>query len=128
VSGRSGAAATAAAANAYRAYAREHPGSYGYLLRPRAEDPVHTEAAQEILDVLSDVLASYGIDGEDATVDALRFLRSTLHGFVTLEIDGGFAMARPPDASFAALVDALDASLRAWGSPSAQRAQPTSAT
>ncbi len=116
VSGRSGADAVAAAATAYRDYARAHPGTYGYLLRPRTDDAAHAEAAQDILAVLADVLASYGIDSDDARVDAVRFLRSTLHGFVGLENDGGFAMARPTDASFAALVRALDHSFAAWSS------------
>ncbi len=103
-SGRSGRAAVTAVAAAYRDYAREHPGSYGYLLRVRSGDPAHAAAAQEVLDVLADVLAGYGMEGEDAVVDAIRFLRSTLHGFVALELAGGFAMARPVDASFDVLV------------------------
>ncbi|MFD6895883.1 TetR/AcrR family transcriptional regulator [Rhodococcus sp. NPDC060086] len=113
-SGRSGALATAAVAAAYRDYAREHPGSYNYLLRPRPDDPEHAEAAQEIFDVLSDVLAGYGIDEEKALIDATRFLRSALHGFVALEIAHGFAMDRATDASFESLITAIDAALRAW--------------
>jgi len=115
VSGRSGADAVAATARAYRGFAREHPGSYGYLLRPRADDPAHATAAREILDVLAAVLASYGIEDDDALVDAVRFLRSTLHGFVSLEIDGGFALARSADATFDRVVVALDRALTTWG-------------
>jgi AcrR family transcriptional regulator len=113
-SGRSGAAATAAVATAYRDYAREHPGSYGYLLRARPEDPAHAEAAREVIDVLGDVLAGYGIADEDAVVDAVRFLRSALHGFVALELAGGFAMARPVDVSFDVFVAAIDHALSSW--------------
>ena len=47
-------------------------------------------------------------------VDATRFLRSVLHGFVGLELDGGFAMARSVEGSFEAAVDGLDTALRAW--------------
>ncbi len=114
-SGRSGAEATAAVAVAYRDHAREHPGTYAYLLRPRPDDPLHAEAAQEVLDVLADVLASYGIEGESDLVDAVRFLRSALHGFVALELAGGFAMARPVDATFEASLSALDRALSGWG-------------
>ena len=64
------------------------------------------------------VLAGYGIADQDAVVDAIRFLRSALHGFVSLEIAGGFAMARPADASFEVTVDALDHALAAWGQAS----------
>jgi hypothetical protein len=117
-SGRSGRDAVTAVAAAYRDYAREHRGSYGYLLRPRPGDARHTEAAQEVLDVLAAVLAGYGISDKDAVVDAIRFLRSVLHGFVTLEIAGGFAMARPADASFEVTLDALDHALAAWGQAS----------
>ena len=113
-SGRSGADATAAVATAYRDHARAHPGGYGYLLRPRPDDPAHAEAAREVLDVLADVLAGYGIEDEESVVDAVRFLRSTLHGFVALEIAGGFAMSRSADASFDALVRAVDHALSAW--------------
>ena len=43
--------------------------------------------------MLLDVLAGYGIAGEDDAVDAARFVRSTLHGFVGARVGGGFAMA-----------------------------------
>lgn len=115
IGGLSGRDAVAAAADAYRGYAREHPGTYTYLLRARPGDAQHAEAAQEVLEVLGSVLASYGITGDDAPVDAVRYLRSVLHGFVALEIGGGFAMARPVDASFEAVVAALDHSFTAWG-------------
>jgi len=113
-SGRSGRDAVMAVAAAYRDHAREHPGSYGYLLRARPGDPAHAEAAEEVLGVLADVLAGYGISSDDAVVDAIRFLRSTLHGFVALEIAGGFAMARSADASFDALIAAVDHALSTW--------------
>ena len=115
VGGRSRRDAVAAAAAAYRDYARLHPGTYAYLLRPRAGDAAQAEAARDILEVLAAVLASYGIESEDAQVDALRFLRSSLHGFVALETGGGFAMTRPVEASFDAMVAALDHSFAAWG-------------
>jgi AcrR family transcriptional regulator len=113
-SGRSGGEAVAAVATAYRDFAREHPGSYGYLLRARPDDPAHAEAAQEVIDVLAAVLAGFGIADDDAVVDAIRFLRSVLHGFVALEIAGGFAMARPADASFDVLVAAIEHALSTW--------------
>lgn len=113
-SGRSTADATTAVAAAYRRYARRHPGCYGYLLRPRVDDDEHARASAEILEVLYDVLAGYRIVGDDDRVDAARFLRSSLHGFVSLETAGGFAMARSVDRSFERSVRALDAALRDW--------------
>jgi len=112
--GKAGADATAAVAQAYRRYARAHPGRYGYLLRPRPGDEEHARASAEILDVLRGTLAGYGIEDDSAVVDATRFLRSTLHGWVTLENTGGFLMRRSVDRSFEAMVAALDAALRDW--------------
>lgn len=116
VSGQSGAGATAAAATAYRRYAREHPGRYSYLLRPRPDDEEHTRASGEVLEVLYAVLSGYGVTDPDDLVDAARFLRSVLHGFASLETLGGFAMARSVDRSFESTVTAVDAALSAWGS------------
>lgn len=113
-SGKAGADAIAAVATAYRRYAREHPGSYGYLVRARPGDDEHARASGEVLAVLYDVLAGYGVTDDDARVDATRFLRSALHGFVALEIGDGFAMDRSVDRSFARLVHALDAALGSW--------------
>ena len=114
--GRSGPDALRAIAAAYRDYANRHPGRYGYLLRPRPGDPEHQAASQEILGVLFDVFAGYGITGEEA-VDAARALRSALHGFVSLELGGGFGLPQSVDRSFDRLVSALDAALRTWSAP-----------
>ena len=114
--GKAGRDAVAAAATAYRSYARAHPGSYDYLLRARPDDAAHAAASQEVLEVLYALFDGYGIGPGTPAVDAARFLRSTLHGFVALENAGGFAMARSVDRSFDRLVDALDSALSAWGS------------
>ena len=112
--GKAGTDAIRAAGAAYRSYATAHPGCYRYLLRPRPDDEVHAAASAEILATLADVLAGYHIREPRALVDAVRFLRSVLHGFVSLELDGGFAMPQSVDGSFAAAVDGLDHALRAW--------------
>jgi hypothetical protein len=104
-------------AHAYRDFARAHRGGYGYIQRAPAPDETDLAAAAgEVLSVLGDVLDGYGITGADA-VDAIRLLRSTLHGFVTLEISGGFALPQSVDASFDRLVDATHRALVGWGSP-----------
>jgi AcrR family transcriptional regulator len=112
--GRAGRDATAAVAAAYRDYARRHPGRYGYLLRAHPEDETHLRASGEVLAVLYGVLNGYGISGASAAVDAARFVRSVLHGFVSLENAGGFAMDRSVDDSFARIVGSLDRALRGW--------------
>jgi hypothetical protein len=46
-----------------------------------------------------DVLASYGLRGDDA-LHAVRRLRSVVHGFATLESAGGFGIPLEVDESF----------------------------
>jgi len=111
--GKAGADALRALAKAYRTYAGDHPGRYSYLLRARPDDAAYSEAAKETLDVLVDVLAGYGVRGNDA-IDAARYLRSSLHGFVSLELEGGFGLPRNLERSFTRLVDAVDRSLTTW--------------
>ena len=41
--------------------------------------------------------------------------RSALHGFVDIELHGGFAMADPVDESFELLTESLDAALARLG-------------
>ena len=59
------------------------------------------------------MLEGYGLRGV-AGIDAARYLRSLLHGFVGLETVGGFAMARSVEKTFAAAVAALHRSLATW--------------
>lgn len=67
-------------------------------------------AADRIVRIVSAVLVSYDIS-EDSLVDAVRLVRSTLHGFVDLELNGGFGLKRSVDASFSVAVALLDESL-----------------
>jgi AcrR family transcriptional regulator len=109
--GRARGDALRAAADAYRAYAREHPGTYAAAQRaPDPGDEGARVAAAEAVDVLLALLAGYGLTGSDA-IHAVRVVRSALHGFVTLEAAGGFALAEDVDQSFARLVDLLDRGL-----------------
>jgi AcrR family transcriptional regulator len=113
--GRSRGDALAPMAAAYRDYARAHPGRYAATLR--AADPAdaaHAEAAAAVLAIVLSVLAGYGLTG-DRAIDATRALRAALHGFVSLESGGGFAMRRDVDASFTALVAGLDHAFRTQG-------------
>ena len=106
--------AVRALAQAYRAYALAHPGRYAYVLRaPTPGDDALQAAAAEILSVLDDVFTGYGISGSDA-IDAARFVRSALHGFVSLELGGGFGMPQSVDSSFDRLVAATNRALSDW--------------
>ena len=112
--GRAGPDALRAVADAYRAYAHFRPRLYPATQRPPLpEEPEHVEVAERVVGSIFAILRGYGIEGEDA-VDATRTVRSALHGFVDIERSGGFGLTRSTDASFARLVTALDAGLRAW--------------
>src|SRR5207245_4081387 len=109
--GKSRTEAIFALANAYRAYARETPGRYAFTLR--APDPGDQELqamAQQLVDVLQAVLAPYRLSQQDA-IHAIRGLRSIVHGFISLEVAGGFGMPVDLDASFHWLIDAFVAGL-----------------
>jgi AcrR family transcriptional regulator len=106
--GRAAGDALRAVAAAYRAYAREHPGSY--LALQRAAD-LPADAGARAVRVFLAVLAGYGLTGDDA-IHATRAIRSALHGFAALEAGGGFGMEQSVDESFERLVALLDRGLR----------------
>ncbi len=112
--GKAGQDAVSALATAYRAYASAHPGRYGYVVCASTPgDDALEAAAAEILSVFDDVFAGYGITGTDS-VDAARFVRSALHGFVSLELGGGFGLPHSVDTSFHRLVAATSRALDDW--------------
>lgn len=111
--GRSGPAAVRALATAYRDYARRHPGRYAATVgAPTPDDEAHRRAAASVTALVYAVLDRCGLDG-DAAVDATRALRAVVHGFVHLELAGGFGLPHDTDRSFAYLVDRLVAGLTA---------------
>src|SRR6476659_1745170 len=110
--GRAGDDALAATADAYRAYARRHPGRYAATQRAPAEgDGEMRAAAKGAVDVVLAILRGYGLEGDDA-IHAARTVRSALHGFVTLEAGGGFGIPVDLDESYARMVRALARGLR----------------
>jgi AcrR family transcriptional regulator len=108
--GRSGVDALRAVANGCRAYAHAHPGTYAasQIVSGREENEAAAAAA---VSVFLAVLEGYGISGE-AAIHAVRAVRSALHGFVALELEGGFGIPLSLDESYATLVDMIDAGLQ----------------
>lgn len=105
--GRAGDEALISAAHAYRAFALAHPGIYAATLRAAGPDePELAAASQEVLDVVLAILAPYRLGPQDS-LHAVRALRSLLHGFVDLEIRGGFGLALDRDESFRQLLQLL---------------------
>jgi len=110
--GRAGDDALAATADAYRAYARRHPGRYAATQRAPSEgDEEMRAAAKGAVDIVLAILRGYGLEGDDA-IHAARAVRSALHGFVALEAGGGFGIPVDLDESYARMVRALARGLR----------------
>lgn len=116
--GRSRGDAIMAAAGAYREWAHAHPGRYQLsLAAPPPGDPEVEKVAADFLRLWGDVLSGFGLAGDDV-IDAIRGIRSALHGFVSLEAAAAFAMPRGADRSFRRLVSALVAALEHWSTES----------
>jgi AcrR family transcriptional regulator len=118
IQGRAGRDALVAAASAMRAYVTLHPGRYaaGNHVRPRGPDDPLSPAINRMLAPLSAVLRGYELDpGQE--IHALRLLRSWLHGFATLEVEGGFRFDTDIDESFLWSVSLMDRGLRSMVSP-----------
>jgi AcrR family transcriptional regulator len=81
--------AVMAMASAYRSYAHHHPGRYSAFTRMPlgGDDPEFTDASRAAAAPVIAVLASYGLDGNDAFYASLEFW-SAMHGFVLLEMTG----------------------------------------
>ena len=115
--GRSRGDAIRSVATTYRAWALEHPGRYSATLR--APDPGDTDdvaASTAAVSVVLEILSGYDLR-DDAAIDAARALRSSLHGFVSLEAAGGFGLPVDIDRSFERLVDGLIVALDAMTAP-----------
>ena len=103
--GKSRTEAIFALADAYRAYARETPGRYALTQQaPDPGDQVLHAVAQQLVDVGRAVLAPYRLSEEEA-IHAIRGIRSIVHGFISLEMMGGFRMPVDLDASFHWLIN-----------------------
>lgn len=107
--------ALVAVARAYRGWALAHPGRYQSAQRAPVPGNVEDEAAAaRAVQVLATVMDGYDLDGDDA-IDAIRGFRAALHGFVSLETSGGFALPASVDRSFDRLVQDLKVALSSRG-------------
>lgn len=114
--GRARTEALLAIGQAYRRYAREHPGHYAAGLRApdAADDEQVAPVAARLTELVLAVVRGYGLEGDDA-LHAVRGVRAALHGFVALEQAGGFGMPQDVDTSFAHLLATLDRGLQHHG-------------
>ncbi|MYZ09576.1 TetR family transcriptional regulator [Streptomyces sp. SID2999] len=114
VAGRAGRDALTAFADAYRAYALEHPGRYAATqIRIDQSLIADSPALRRTAEITYGMLRAYGLSEPDLT-DAVRLLRSTFHGYCVLESAGGFSAGRAVDASWDKGVEALHRALEHW--------------
>ncbi len=114
---RAGKDALVAFANAYRDYAKEHPGRYAAMQIELDSEELDIGPAIRHAEMTRAILRGYRLPEPDQT-DAVRMLHSTFHGYVSLEMAGGFRRTpREVDASWSRTLDALDAVLGNWPSP-----------
>jgi len=124
--GRAGDDAILAISVAYRSWAKQHPGRYATTQRAtESGSESNVEATRAVLRVVTDAFVAYDLEGDDL-IDAIRALRSTLHGFIELELAGGFGLPVDVDRSFERAVLGLTAAFKHWqdmsGGQSADRA------
>ncbi|MEU8516929.1 WHG domain-containing protein [Kitasatospora sp. NPDC048722] len=114
LAGRAGKDALTAFADAYRDYAREHPGRYAAARLQLDPETARASAAVRHSQMTRAILRGYDFVEPDET-DAVRLLGSTFHGYVTLETGGSFAHTpRDTEDTWARILDALDTLLRNW--------------
>lgn len=112
--GRARGEAVRGLAVAYRRWALSFPMQYPMTtLAAEPDDDDDRAVSEEAVGVLYAVLDGYGLSNDDA-VDAARFFRSALHGFVSLETGGAFRLPVDLERSFDKAVDAVIAALEAW--------------
>ena len=105
--GKSGDEAVLALADAYRAFAGEHPGLYTATVQAAEPGDMELGAAQaEVVEIARRALAAFHLAYEDS-IHVVRMLRSVIHGFVTLEHAGGFGMPVDLDRSYHELLRLL---------------------
>ncbi|MYS22136.1 transcriptional regulator, TetR family [Streptomyces sp. DvalAA-14] len=117
LAGRAGKDALTAFADAYRDYAREHPGRWAaaqFRLDPAA---AAASAGGRHAQMTRAILRGYDLAEPDQT-HAVRMLGSVFNGYVNLEAAGGFSHSAPDSqATWTRMLDALDALLRNWPAP-----------
>ncbi|MFD2672649.1 TetR/AcrR family transcriptional regulator [Marinicrinis sediminis] len=94
-----------AVSRAYLAFARAQPGLYEASLEaPRMDHPELLAISRRLVDFMCNLMTPYALD-EDASLHAVRGLRSLLHGFTSLEQQGGFKLPLDLDVTLTRLID-----------------------
>ncbi|GII51931.1 transcriptional regulator [Planotetraspora thailandica] len=114
MAGRADKDALTALANVYRDYAREHPGRYAATQFRLDPETAAASAGGRHAQMTRAILRGYDLTEPDQT-HAVRLLGSVFHGYVSLEMGGGFSHSAPDtQETWSRVMDALDALLRNW--------------
>ena len=117
LAGRAGRDALVAFADVYRGYAHEHPGRYAAAQLRLDTETAAASAGPRHTAMIHAILRGYDVPEADHT-HAVRLLGSVFHGYVSLEIQGGFDHSTPgTQESWSRILDVLDALLRDWPHP-----------
>ena len=95
-----------AIARTYRRFAIHHPGLFASLLpspKPGEDDEVYNALAEPAM-LVAGIVAGSGVSDEEA-IPVVRAIRSAIHGFVVLEMTGGFGMPYDIDESFETTIE-----------------------
>lgn len=117
LAGRAGRDALAALGGVYRDYAREHPGRWAAAQLRLDPATAAASAGGRHAELTRAILRGYALTEPDQT-HAVRLLGSVFHGYVSLELGGGFSHSAPDtEQTWTRVLDALDALLRNWPAP-----------
>jgi AcrR family transcriptional regulator len=92
--------------NAHLEFDLEHPGLFAARNRPPGDDPQSWEVIHASAETSLAVLASYGLDGEEA-MHFTRLVWATLFGFVSMHHAGLFTMPVDPRESSRRTIEGL---------------------
>jgi AcrR family transcriptional regulator len=100
-----------AMAEAHRAFAHEHPETYGLLFarmpeRWRVDAELNARAARSLMGAAAQVA------GEDAALEAARTFVAWAHGFVSMELADAFRLGGDVDEAFAFGIERLIVAIR----------------
>jgi AcrR family transcriptional regulator len=115
VLGKSGDEAVIAFCLDYVAFARLHPGLYEAVVLVNHQSDLEIDAAsKELVTLLLRILDAYKLEEKDA-LHRIRAIRSMVHGFATLEANGGFALKLDRDESLLLMLKTYLSGLRSSG-------------
>jgi len=114
VTGKSGEQALASLCHAYRSFAKENKGLY-QAIQPSffGKNKEIEQAAMQLMGIMISVLKGFNI-AEENYIHLLRVMRSSLHGFVILEIEFHFGMPGSIEKSFEHQINAIRILIRSF--------------